>query len=166
MNQPSREQQLEESLHQSARIIQQLDAKLATYSEPIAIIGMACRFPGADTPEAYWTMLKNGTDMMVEIPRERWDVDAYYDPTPATPGKSYVRKGAFVENIEQFDSQFFGISPREANSLDPQQRLLLEICWEALERAGQPPIQLRHSRTGVWVGMTYNDYSRLELEAA
>src|SRR5690606_33039049 len=89
-------------------------------SEPIAIIGMGCRFPGgANSPEAFWQLLYNGIDTVTEVPAERWDVDAYYDPDPDAPGKSYTRWGAFLKDIDQFDPQFFGISPREAASMDP-----------------------------------------------
>ncbi len=134
----------------------------STQEKSIAIIGMGCRFPGrADTPELFWRNLREGVDTITEIPPERWDVDAYYDPNPDAPGKTYVRHGAFLENIDQFDAAFFGISPREAASIDPQQRLLLEVSWEALEQAGQAPHQLAGSRTGVFVGIMYNDYALL-----
>src|SRR5262245_53041643 len=88
--------------------------------EPIAVIGMACRFPGADTPEAFWKLLYDGVDRVTEVPAERWDVDAYYDPVPGTPGKTYVRTAALLDRVDQFDPHFFGISPREAVALDPQ----------------------------------------------
>ena len=108
--------------------------------EPLAIIGMACRFPGdANNPEAFWRLLRKGTDAITEIPPERWDVDAYFDPDRNKPGKMYVRRGAFLRRVDEFDPQFFGISPREAVKMDPQQRLLLEVCWEALENAGSRP---------------------------
>src|SRR5262249_30996584 len=117
----------------------QLEATKARQHEPLAIIGMACRFPGADSPEAYWALLRDGADRVAEIPATRWNVDAYYDPTPATPGKTYVRQAALCDAIDQFDPHFFNMSPREAISLDPQQRLLLETSWQALERAGIAP---------------------------
>ncbi len=163
MSQPSREQQLQRSLQQSAQIIRQLDKNLAKYTEPIAVIGLACRFPGADTPEAFWELLRDGRDMMVEIPPERWDVDEHYHPVPGTPGKTYVREAAFLDKIDQFDPALFGISPREAASLDPQQRLLLEVSWEALERAGIAPTNLRGSQTGVWLGILNKDYADFEM---
>lgn len=139
-----------------------LDAIEASPSQPIAIIGMSCRFPGgAGTPRAYWQLLREGRDGIGLIPPDRWDVEAYYDPDPDAPGKMYSRHGGFIEDVDRFDPQFFGISPREAVSMDPQQRLLLEVCWEALEDAARPPDTERGSRTGVFVGITANDYSEL-----
>ena len=127
--------------------------------EPIAITGMACRFPGgATTPEAFWQLLSNGLTAITEIPTDRFDIDAYYDPTPATPGKVMSRWGGFLDHIDQFDARFFGISPREADVMDPQQRLLLEAAWEALDDAGQTRENLSGSQTGVFVGMWINDY--------
>ncbi|PYQ06006.1 MAG: hypothetical protein DMF83_13740, partial [Acidobacteria bacterium] len=135
-------------------------------TEPIAIIGMACRFPGkADTPEAFWNLLRNGVNAISEVPRQRWDIDAYYDAEPGMPGKMYARHGGFVEDIDKFDPQFFGISPREAASMDPQQRMLLETSWEALERAGQAPDRLMGSRTGVFVGAGTYDYVLLQMKS-
>ncbi|MEZ4619267.1 MAG: polyketide synthase [Caldilineaceae bacterium] len=165
MSQPTREQQLQRSLQQSAQIIRQLDKNLAQYTEPIAVIGLACRFPGANSPEAFWTLLRDGRDMMIDIPPTRWDVDEHYHPVPGTPGKTYVREAAFLDNIDQFDPELFGISPREAASLDPQQRLLLEVSWEALERAGIAPTGLRGSQTGVWIGILNKDYADFEMNA-
>jgi len=99
-----------------------------TKTEPIAIIGMGCRFPGgAHDPESFWQLLRDGVDAVKEVPKERWDIDSYYDPDPDTPGKMYTRSGGFLQHIDEFDPQFFGMSPREAVSLDPQQRLLLEV---------------------------------------
>lgn len=100
-------------------------------SEPIAVIGLGCRFPGAKDPKAFWQLLRSGTSAISEVPKERWDIDRYYDPEPGTPGKMYTRYGGFIEQIDRFDSGFFGISPREAERIDPQQRLLLEVVWEA-----------------------------------
>jgi len=131
--------------------------------EPIAIIGMGCRFPGAPSPEAFWQLLSAGVDAISEIPPSRWDRDAHYDPDPDAPGKIATRWGGFVEPIDGFEPQLFGISPREAQTMDPQQRLLLEVAWEALERAGQGPQQLNGSATGVFVGLCNNDYSMLLL---
>ena len=124
-----------------------LDAVDQARQEPLAIIGMACRFPGdADDPEAFWRLLREGGDAVAEIPSERWDVDAYFDPDRNKPGKMYVRRGAFLRRVDGFDPQFFGISPREAVKMDPQQRLLVEVCWEALENAGVAPDRLHGSR--------------------
>ncbi len=129
-------------------------------TEPIAIIGMGCRFPGsADSPTAFWQMLSEGRYTTGELPKDRWDIDAFYDSNPGTPGKIYSRHGCFLPQIDQFDADFFGISPREAMSIDPQQRLLLEVSWEALESAGQVPENLKNSKTGVFVGIMYCDYN-------
>ncbi|MEZ4729290.1 MAG: long-chain-fatty-acid--CoA ligase [Caldilineaceae bacterium] len=128
-------------------------------AEPIAIVGMGCRLPQADTPAAFWQLLRNGVDAVTEIPATRWDQQRYYDADPNAPGKLYVRGGAFVTAVDAFDPHFFGIAPREAISLDPQQRLLLEVSWEALEQAGIAPAQLHGSATGVFVGAFWDDYS-------
>ncbi|NEO38509.1 MAG: SDR family NAD(P)-dependent oxidoreductase [Moorea sp. SIOASIH] len=133
-------------------------------SEAIAIIGIGCRFPGnANTPESFWELLSNGKDSVREIPLERWDIDSYYDPNPDTPGKMYIRHAALVDQVDRFDPQFFGISGREAHSLDPQQRFILEVTWEALERAGINPQQLKNTQTGVFLGIGQNDYANLGL---
>lgn len=129
-------------LKQALYIIEKLENKLLVNEqekkEPIAIIGMACRFPGgADNPEKYWKVLQQATDVIKEVPSDRWDVDAYYHAEPNAHGKMYTRSAGFVEQVNQFDAQFFGISPREAKQLDPQQRVLLEVAWEALESSGQ-----------------------------
>ncbi|MCA3804209.1 polyketide synthase, partial [Burkholderia sp.] len=129
-------------------------------NEPIAIIGMACRFPGrSDTPDAFWQLLDNARDAVTEVPGERWDIDRYYDPDPSAPGKMATRHGAFLERVDQFDAAFFGIAPREATYLDPQQRLLLEVAWEALENAHLAPERFRQSATGVYVGITCFDHA-------
>ncbi|MBE9002315.1 type I polyketide synthase [Nostoc sp. LEGE 12447] len=139
-----------------------LEAVERSKAEPIAIIGTACRFPGgANDPEAFWQLLTNGVDAIAKTPSDRWDVDAYYDPNPDTPGKMYTRYGGFLQQVDQFDAQFFGISPREAVRIDPQQRLLLEVTWEALENAGLVNNKQAASETGVFVGVTTNDYARL-----
>src|SRR5690242_8622530 len=97
-------------------------------TEPVAVVGMACRFPGrATTPEAFWQLLRGGGDGIREVPRDRWNIEDFYDPDPETPGKMYSRHGGFLEDVAGFDSDFFGISPREAAGMDPQQRLLLEV---------------------------------------
>lgn len=128
--------------------------------EPIAVTGMALRFPGASNPESFWDLLANGVDAVQEVPPTRWDLDQYYSPELQAPGKMSTRYGAFLDDIDQFDARFFGISPREAASMDPQQRLLLETTWEALERAGQAPDQLFDSQTSVYLGMSNSDYYR------
>ncbi|WP_375501417.1 amino acid adenylation domain-containing protein [uncultured Nostoc sp.] len=129
--------------------------------EPIAIIGIGCRFPGANNPESFWQLLRNGVDAITEVPKERWDIDALYDPKPATPEKMNTRWGGFLELVDQFEPSFFGISPREAEPMDPQQRLLLEVTWEALENAAIVPQKLAGSRTGVFIGICNADYHRL-----
>ncbi len=129
--------------------------------EPIAIVAVACRFPGAADPDAFWEMLSAGVDAIREIPDDRFDVDEYYDPDPETPGKIYTRCGGFLDGIDEFDPEFFGISPREALWMDPQQRLMLEIAWEGLERTGYSPAALRGTRSGVYVGVAANEYSYL-----
>lgn len=122
--------------------------------EPIAIVGIGCRFPGgAVDAESYWDMLMAGRDGIVDVPVDRWDVSRFYDPDPAKPGKTYVKRGGFLDRrLEEFDAAFFGISPREAEVIDPQQRLLLEVTWEAFEDAGIVPETLAGSDTGVYVG--------------
>ncbi|MBW4510719.1 MAG: amino acid adenylation domain-containing protein [Scytonematopsis contorta HA4267-MV1] len=129
--------------------------------EPIAIIGIGCRFPKANTPEAFWQMLHNGIDAITEVPSDRWNIDALYDPDLKTPGKMSTRWGGFLEQVDGFDPSFFGISPREAELIDPQQRLLLEVVWEALENAGLMPKNLAGSQTGLFAGSTNLDYHRL-----
>lgn len=134
-------------------------------SEPIAVIGLACRFPGANGPEAFWNLLVNGVDAIGEVPADRWDINAFYDPNPGTPGKMHTRNGGFISGVDQFDAQFFGIAPREAIHMDPQQRLLLEVSWEALEHAGLAPERIAGTAAGVFVGVGSNDYAQLQLEA-
>jgi iturin family lipopeptide synthetase A len=146
------------------KLREQLDAARAASSEPIAVVGLGCRLPGADGPEAFWELLSEGRDAITEVPRERWDVNALYDPRPGTPGKVYSRCGGFLDDVESFDAAFFNISAREAATVDPQQRLLLEVVWEALEHAGIAPSSLKATPTGVFVGVTASDYACLQLE--
>jgi acyl transferase domain-containing protein len=129
--------------------------------EPIAIIGMGCRFPGAQDPGAFWQLLRDEADAISEVPSDRWDVNAFYDPKPGTPGKMNTRWGGFLPQVDRFDPHFFGIAPREAIYIDPQQRLLLEVAWESLEHAGQVPEQLARSQTGVFIGISSNDYQQV-----
>jgi amino acid adenylation domain-containing protein len=129
-------------------------------TEPIAIVGIGCRFPGgADTPDDYWRLLRDGVDAIGEMPENRWPHDTYYDADPDAPGKAYVRRGGFLRDIKGFDADFFGIAPREARRLDPQQRLLLEVSWEALEDAGIAPDSLTGRATGIYVGAMSTDYA-------
>lgn len=129
--------------------------------EPIAIIGIGCRFPNANNPESFWKLLHNGIDAIAPVPKARWDVDAFYDPDPATPGKMNTRWGSFLDRVDQFDPAFFGISPREAERIDPQHRLVLEVAWEAIEDAAIAPESLAGSQTGVFIGIGNYDYGRL-----
>lgn len=139
-----------------------LDAIERRQNEPIAIVGMACRFPGgANDPESFWRLMCEGVEAIREIPPDRWDVDAYFDPDPTAPGKMNTRWGGFLDRIDEFDNHFFGISDQEAARIDPQQRMLLELAWESLEDAGLPPRSLRGTRTGVFVGISASDYAVL-----
>lgn len=132
--------------------------------DPIAIIGMGCRFPGgADSPSQFWELLEQGRDAITEVPSWRWSLDELYDPDPHAKGKVATRWGGFLEAPESFDAAFFGIAPIEAVSMDPQQRLLLEVTWEALEDAGIAPIRLNGSKTGVYIGLCNSDYGQIVM---
>jgi thioester reductase-like protein len=131
--------------------------------QPIAIIGIGCRFPGgANDPGTFWKLLSDGVDAIREVPEDRWLLKAFYHPDPARPGKIYSRWGGFLDQIDRFDPHFFGIAPREAAVMDPQQRLLLETAWEALEDAGQVPERLAGSPTGVFIGIASRDFGDLQ----
>ncbi|HET8659844.1 MAG TPA: beta-ketoacyl synthase N-terminal-like domain-containing protein, partial [Micromonosporaceae bacterium] len=133
-------------------------------AEPIAVIGLSCRFPGGRDADAFWRLLASGGDAVTEVPRDRWDVAALYDPDLATAGTMSSRWGGFVDGIDQFEPQFFGVSAGEAASMDPQHRLLLEVAWEALERAGVVPARLAGSATGVFVGIGTDDYASVGFD--
>ena len=132
---------------------QRIEEVQRSESEPIAIVGMGCRFPGnVDTPDKFWKLLIDGVDAIGEVPPERWDVDQFFDAEPGMPGKANTRWGGFLPDVDRFEPEFFGVSPREASFIDPQQRLLLEVAWDALEDAGIPPTSLAGTNTGVFVG--------------
>lgn len=133
---------------------------------PIAVIGMGCRFPGgADSPERFWELLRNGYDAVRTIPAERWNDAEYYHPDPDAPGKTYTRHAALLSGVDQFDAEFFGLSPREAKRMDPQHRLLLQVVWESLEHAGLDASSLTGSQTGVFIGyMNTHEYSVLQMQ--
>ena len=134
--------------------------------EPIAIVGMGCRYPGgANDPQSFWENLKTGVDAVREIPASKWNADAYYDEDRNAPGKIYTKWGAYLDDVDQFDAGFFGISPKEATSMDPQQRLALEVACEALENAGIPLEKIAGTNVGVFMGVGQTDYSDLELKA-
>jgi acyl transferase domain-containing protein/acyl carrier protein len=144
----------------------QVDALESAKREPIAVIGAGCRFPGgANSPAEFWRLLHAGFDAVGELPPGRWDVEPFRDADRHTPGKMTTQYGNYLSDITGFDPQFFGISPREALSLDPQQRLLLEVTWEALEHASQAPDMLAGSRTGVFVGISLDDYAQFHFRS-
>jgi natural product biosynthesis luciferase-like monooxygenase protein/amino acid adenylation domain-containing protein len=158
-------------LTQALVAIRELKQRVADFerdrAEPIALIGIGCRFPaGADSPDALWRVLRAGTDAIDTVPADRWDVNAYYDANPEAAGKAHTRWAALLDTVDAFDPQFFGISPREATHMDPQHRLLLETAWEAIEHAGIPANLLRGSQAGVFVGIGSDDYLQLGMHLA
>jgi len=134
-------------------------------AEPVAVVGIGCRFPGdVFGPQSFWRLLIGGVDAIGEVPADRWDADAFYDPDPQMPGRMTTKWGGFVSDVAGFDAEFFGITPREAQAMDPQHRMLLEVTWEALEHAGIPADSLGGSRTGVMMGMASWDYTIVNIE--
>lgn len=146
----------------AAKLNAELERLKEQGNEPLAVVGLGCRYPGGiRDAESMWQLLVDRRDAIAEVPAERWDINAYYDPDPEAPGKVNTRNGGFLDSVDQFDPDFFGIAPREAVSMDPQHRLLLETTWRALEDAGISPAALAGSRTGVFIGCGNSDYGRL-----
>ncbi|MEM0968655.1 MAG: polyketide synthase, partial [Verrucomicrobiota bacterium] len=132
--------------------------------EPLAIVGIGCRFPGGvENPQGFWEMLAGGESGIVEVPKDRWDWERYYHPDTSIPRRMHTRWGGFLHNVDRFDAQFWGISPREALRMDPQQRWLLECAWESLEDGGYRAGKLQGTRTGVYIGIASNDYAQVGM---
>ena len=131
-------------------------------ADPIAIVGMACRVPGADSPDQFWQLLSDGIDAVSTIPTDRWDADSWFDSDLSVTAKSTTKCGAFLNQIDSFDADYFSILPREAERMDPQQRLFLEVAIEAIDDAGFPQERMRGTRTGMFVASIHNDYAQLQ----
>ena len=167
-NQATPESELLSRLRGAARTIKELERRLAAAEsavpEPIAVLGVGCRFPGGATdPDRYWELLREGRDAISEIPADRWDDSALFDPDPDAPGKSYSRWMGALDDVARFDAALFGISPREARCIDPQQRQLLEVAWHALEHAGWSPLGLEGENVGVFVGIGSSGYTERHI---
>ena len=155
----------DQRMARALQAIEKLETKLVAVetarTESIAIVGIGCRFPGeANDPETFWQLLSQGKDAISQVPGDRWDADAYFDPDPDAPGKIVTRHGGFVGHLQDFDAAFFGLSAREAASIDPQQRLLLEVGWEAMEHGGMVPEQWTNRPVGIFAGISSHDYSQ------
>src|ERR1700693_1536994 len=160
--QPDRRAITPEALHRIDDLTARLEIAEKGDTEPIAVVGMGCRLPGgADTPDQFWRLLQDGGNGIVGVPSGRWDTDAFYSDDHSVPGTICSREGGFLTSWQpdEFDAEFFGIAPREAAAMDPQQRLVLEVAWEALENAGITPQTIRGTQTGVFIGLTTNDYT-------
>ena len=154
---------VEQTLKQYEQKIRQLESEIVRLrskdQDPLAIIGLGCRFPGgANDPESFWKLLSQGYSAVTEVPADRWDVDKYYSEDERAPGKMYTKYGAFIDNIDQFEPEFFSLTPREAERMDPQQKLFLEVAWEAIESAGLLTEDLFESKTGVYLGISSHDF--------
>ena len=161
---PDSKSALRDALVHIRKLRSELDKARSSHAEPVAVVGMACRFPGGVTdPESYWRLLRDGTCAVGKL-TDRWDVDAWFDQDPDVAGKLYTQHGGYLSDVDAFDPDVFGISPREAKGLDPQQRILLEVTWEALERAGLSARTLRGSKTGVYIGLSTDDYANLSSQ--
>ncbi len=170
MNNSSDKNEKLSPLKQALIAVEEMQRKLrkinAEKNEPIAVIGLSGRFPKARNIKEYWDLLVNKQDGISEVPKERWEIEKYYDSNPGTPGKMITRYGGFINDFDKFDAQFFGISPREALKMDPQQRLLLQTTWEALEDAGINPEEISGTKAGVFIGISTNDYSIVQNDYA